>query len=60
MDRGFKNEVFSSFDPNPVRACGICGKKPSMLRTMLNPVNGRTVRMFKCECGEQTWSEDKQ
>jgi hypothetical protein len=27
---------------------------------MLNPVNGRTVRMFKCECGEQTWSEDIQ
>jgi hypothetical protein len=27
--------------------------------TMLNPRNGRTVRMFKCECGEQTWSEDK-
>jgi hypothetical protein len=26
---------------------------------MLNPQNGRTVRMFKCECGEQTWSEDK-
>jgi hypothetical protein len=26
---------------------------------MLNPVNGRTVRMFKCDCGEQTWSEDK-
>jgi hypothetical protein len=26
---------------------------------MLNSHNGRTVRMFKCECGEQTWSEDK-
>jgi hypothetical protein len=26
---------------------------------MLNTQNGRTVRMFKCGCGEQTWSEDK-
>ena len=47
LSNEFKNEVFSSFDPNPIRACGICGKKPAMVRTMLNPVNGRTVRMFK-------------
>jgi hypothetical protein len=60
VDRAFKNEVFSSFDPNPVRACSICGEKPTKVRTMLNDVNGRTVRMFKCDCGEQTWSEDKE
>jgi hypothetical protein len=60
MPDEFKNEVFSSFDPNPVRACNQCGKKPARVRTMLNPVNGRTVRMFKCDCGEQTWSEDRQ
>jgi len=55
----FKNEVFSSFDPNPVPACSQCGKKPAQVRSMLDPVRGRMVRMFKCECGEQTWSEDK-
>ena len=59
MDREFKNEVFSSFDPNPVRTCNTCGKKPSQVTSMLNSVTGRTVRMFKCECGEQTWTEDK-
>ena len=53
MNNEFKNEIFSSFDPNPVRACSLCGKKPSLVRTMLNSHNGRTVRMFKCECGEQ-------
>jgi hypothetical protein len=26
---------------------------------MLNPGNGQRVRMFRCQCGEQTWSEDK-
>ena len=59
MNNEFKNEVFSSFDPNPVRACSNCDKKPALVRTMLDSNNGRTVRMFKCECGEQTWAEDK-
>jgi hypothetical protein len=57
MNDEFKNEVFSSYDPNPIRTCSQCDKKPAMVRSMLNPKTGRTVRMFKCECGEQTWSE---
>jgi hypothetical protein len=59
MNDEFKNEVFRSFEANPIRTCNQCSKKPALLRTMLNPKNGRTVRMFKCECGEQTWTEDK-
>jgi formate dehydrogenase maturation protein FdhE len=60
VDRDFKNEVFSSFDPNPVRTtCTACGKKPSQVMSMLDPVSGRTVRMLKCDCGEQTWIMDK-
>jgi hypothetical protein len=59
MSGEFKNEVFSSFEPNPVPLCSHCGEKPTLLRKMLDPQNGRTVRMFKCKCGEQTWSEDK-
>jgi formate dehydrogenase maturation protein FdhE len=55
----FKNEVFSSYNPNPIRSCSHCGSKPAPVLSMLNPRNGRTVRMFKCECGEQTWAEDK-
>ena len=30
----FKNEVFSSYDPNPIRACSYCDKKPALVRTM--------------------------
>ena len=59
MNNEFKNEVFSGFLPNPIQMCSHCGEKPALLRTILNPQNGRTVRMFKCECGEQSWSEDK-
>jgi hypothetical protein len=59
MNTEFKNEVFSSFEANPIRMCSHCGEKLALIRTMLNSLNGRTIRMFKCECGEKTWSEDK-
>ena len=59
MSNEFKNEVFSSYEPNPVRSCNHCGGKPALVRAILDPVTGRTVRMFKCTCGEQTWAADK-
>jgi hypothetical protein len=59
MGNEFKNEVFSRYDPDPTPACHHCGEKPALVRSMLDSLSGRTVRMFKCECGEQTWSEDK-
>jgi hypothetical protein len=59
MNDKFKNEVFRSFEPNAVHRCGACGGKLKQALSMLNPRNGLTVRMFKCECGEQSWSEDK-
>jgi hypothetical protein len=60
MGNEFKNEVFSSYAPNPMKACNYCDEKPRLFLTMLNSRNGRTIRMFKCECGEQTWSEDRE
>ncbi|MGY4428266.1 hypothetical protein ACVWWO_000743 [Bradyrhizobium sp. F1.13.1] len=60
MDRYFKNEVFSSFDPSPVQTCATCGSKTRLLHRILDPTNGRTIRIFKCACGEQIWTETKQ
>ena len=54
-----KNEVFHASEPNPARLCNTCGEKPGLVRTMLDSLSGRTVRMFKCNCGEQTWADDK-
>ena len=59
MSGEFKNEVFTSHDPNPTPVCSHCGQKPPTVMTMLNPISGRTVRMFRCKCGEQTWSEER-
>jgi len=33
---------------------------PALVLKMLNPRTGQTVRMFKCGCGEQTWTEEEQ
>ena len=58
MSGEFKNEVFSSYRPIPIPACSNCRKTPSLVVAMLNPKTGGTIRMFKCECGEQMWSEE--
>jgi hypothetical protein len=59
MSGEFKNEVFHTYEPNPTRVCNACGEKLALVRSMLDSLSGRTVRMFKCECGEKTWTEDR-
>jgi hypothetical protein len=59
MNNEFKNEVFSSFEANPIRMCNHCGEKPALVTSMLDSQKGRTIRMFKCQCGEQTWTSDQ-
>ena len=44
-------------DESTVKApkCDLCGGKPQLASKMLDSKNGRTVRMFICECGDKTW-----
>jgi hypothetical protein len=58
MTGDFKNEMFSSHEPNPVPRCD-CGAEPILKLKFLDPSTGQTVRMFKCECGRETWNEAK-
>jgi hypothetical protein len=44
---------------NPTPMCHHCGAKPVMFRATLDSLISRTVRMFKCERGDQAWPEDK-
>jgi len=59
MPDASKNEVFSSYQPNLIRPCSVCGDKPAILRAMLDSRTGKTIRMFKCKCGDQTWVADR-
>jgi hypothetical protein len=42
------------------RRCNRCGAQPQLVSTMLDSAKGRIVRMFKCQCGEQTWASDSE
>jgi hypothetical protein len=41
-------------EPNEVR-CKKCTAIPRLAHKILNPRTGGTLRMYKCECGEQMW-----
>jgi hypothetical protein len=42
----------------PTQTCSRCRGVPPVLRTMLDPKSGKTIRMFECSCGERSWSEE--
>jgi hypothetical protein len=54
-----QHQVCSRIEPAFVLACSHCGQQPALVRSMLDPRRGRTVRIFICQCGEQTWREEK-
>jgi hypothetical protein len=54
----FSAETMARIAAAPIRLCG-CGLMPKLIKTLMNSQNGRTIRLFKCECGDQSWSEDR-
>ncbi|MBR0882457.1 hypothetical protein ABIF65_004150 [Bradyrhizobium japonicum] len=55
----FSSDKFSGPETREDRRCR-CGAQPRLARTMMDPVHGLTVRMFECQCGERSWTEDKE
>jgi hypothetical protein len=37
--------------------CMKCDAQFYLVRRILDPVTGKTIRMFECKCGNRTWSE---
>jgi hypothetical protein len=37
-----------------------CGAQPMIVRKMMDPKTGKTVRMFECQCGARSWTEAKE
>jgi hypothetical protein len=52
-------KLMTGSETNQPRRCIRCGAEPKLVGTMLDSNKGRTIRMFKCRCGEQTWVSDK-
>jgi hypothetical protein len=43
-------------EPSEVK-CIRCNATPTLTHNILNVATGGTLRMYKCECGEQMWAE---
>jgi hypothetical protein len=37
-----------------------CGAQPKLAYQMMDSTRGLTVRMFRCQCGERGWTEDRE
>ena len=37
--------------------CTKCDAQLYIVRRILDPLTGKTIRMFECKCGSRTWSE---
>jgi hypothetical protein len=37
-----------------------CGAQPIIVRKVLDPRTGKTIRMFECDCGGRSWTETKE
>jgi len=46
----------TSANSNEVR-CKRCSALTRLAHKILNARTGGTLRMYKCQCGEQTWGE---
>jgi hypothetical protein len=56
----FSSTQFTGPTPqHPVSPCK-CGAQPRLVGKMLDTQHGGIVRMFECQCGERSWTEDKE
>ena len=37
--------------------CKKCDAQLYLVRRILDPLSGKTIRMFECKCESRTWSE---
>ena len=48
-------ELFQIADTKP--SCPNCDAMPTLVRLVLDPRTGKTVRMFECKCGKHGWCD---
>ena len=55
----FSSNEFSDVKPLREPPCK-CGAQSRVVRKMMDPQTGKTVRMFECQCGARSWTEAKE
>jgi len=54
----FSTSQLTGTETTEPRRCSRCAAEPKLICKMLDSNKGRTISMFKCQCGEQTWMSD--
>ena len=54
----FSTRLMTGSEIKEPRRCLRCSVEPKLVGTMLDSNKGRTIRMFRCQCREQTWVSD--
>jgi hypothetical protein len=39
-----------------IKRCPTCEGIPQKVRSFLDPIGGKTIRLMECKCGERIWS----
>ena len=53
----FSSEKLTGKETREDGRCKKCDAQPYLVRRILDPLTGKTIRMFECKCGSRTWSE---
>jgi hypothetical protein len=51
-------DAMSAEEAREAPRCSRCDAQPRLVRQMLDSRSGKTIRMFKCACGAQSWVSD--
>ena len=52
-----KERIQGQAQPKGPTRCPACAAFPSLSRQFMNPRDGKTVRLYECQCGERIWDE---
>jgi len=55
----FSGDKFEGSRTREERRCK-CGAQPRLAHKMMDPRRGLTIRVFECQCGDRTWTEDSE
>jgi hypothetical protein len=52
--------TLKSVPTSPLNVICRCGATPRLAHKILDPRKGGTLRMYKCQCGQQMWVEHQE
>jgi hypothetical protein len=52
-----QGELLERCIPNEGPRCPTCEAFPRLAQRFLDPIKGRTIRLYQCKCSERIWDE---